>query len=231
MATRLSPPACRGNGVRALLLGLAQLDDPACAGVLARSIGLALLAYVALIAASIWGVHALLAMVHWPGWIAAVLGTVGVVLLAFWLFLPTVMLIATLFIERVARAVDRRHYPFLPPPNPATLAAQMWDGLALALQVLLLNAVAVLLALLLPGIGLVLGIVIGGWAIGRGLFVAVAMRRMGRGAAQELYRRHRLAVLAPGMALAAASMLPGLNLIVPIVGTAAMVHVLNTNLR
>ena len=46
-----------------------------------------------------------------------------------------------------------------------------------------------------------------------------------------LYRRHRIAVLLPGLVLAAAATLPGVNLLVPIVGTAAMVHVLNTNLR
>ena len=218
--------------MRALMLAVAQLDDPACAGVLARSIGLTLLAFVVLLGGSTWGIHALLANIHWmPGWIAAVLGTLGVALLAFWLFLPTVMVIATQFIDPVAAAVDRRHYPFLPPPSPAALHAQVWDGLVLALQILLLNAVAVMLALLLPGIGIVLGIVIGGWAIGRGLFVAVAMRRMGRLAAQELYRRHRIAVLVPGLVLAAAATLPGVNLLVPIVGTAAMVHVLNTNLR
>ncbi len=217
--------------MRALLLALGQLDDPTCLGVLGRSVGLALLAYVALMAGSIWAIHALLADVHWPGWLATVLGTLGVVLLAFWLFLPTVMLIATLYIDRIARAVDRRHYPNLPPPTPATLPAQLWDGLALTLQVLVLNAVAVLLALLVPGIGLVLAILVSGWAIGRGLFVAVAMRRMGRTEAQFLYRRHRIAVLLPGVALAAAATLPGVNLLVPIVGTAAMVHVLNVNLR
>ncbi len=217
--------------MRALLLALGQLDDPACFGVLIRSVGLALLAYVALMAGSIWGIHALLASVHWPGWLAALLGTLGVLLAAFWLFLPTVMLIATLYIDRVAQAVDRRHYPALPPPNPAALPAQLWDGLVLTLQVLVLNAVAVLLALLVPGIGLLLAILVSGWAIGRGLFVAVAMRRMGRADAQLLYRRHRLAVLLPGLLLAAAATLPGVNLLVPIVGTAAMVHVLNGNLQ
>ncbi len=216
--------------MRPLLLALGQLDDPACAGVLMRSVLLALAAYLLLMAGSIWGMRALLAMVHWPGWLAAILGTVGALLAAFWLFLPTVMVIATLFIERIAVAVDRRHYPGLPPPSPAALPAQIWDGLALAVQVLLLNAVAVALALLVPGIGLALAVVISGWAIGRGLFVAVAMRRMGRGEAQALYRRHRLAVLLPGLVLAAASTVPGLNLIVPVVGTAAMVHVLNGNL-
>ena len=217
--------------MRALLLAIAQLDDPACTGVLVRSVGLALLAYAALIGGSIWGIHALLANIHWLGWVAALLGSVGALLLAFWLFLPTVMLIATLYIDRVAFAVDRRHYPYLPPPSPAALHVQLWDGLALALQVLVLNAVAVLLALLVPGIGLVLGIVISGWAIGRGLFVAVAMRRMGRANAQSLYRSHRIAVLVPGLILAGAAMVPGINLLVPIVGTAAMVHVLNHNLR
>ena len=53
------------------------------------------------------------------------------------------------------------------------------------------------------------------------------MRRMGRALAVDLYRRHRLAVLLPGALLALAATVPGLNLLVPVVGTAAMVHVLN----
>lgn len=231
VAWRLSLPASAGNALRALALAVAQLDDPACLGVLVRSVVLALVAYVLLMAGGIWGIQALLSQVHWPRFIAWMLGSAGALLLAFWLFLPTVMLIATLCVERIARAVDRRYYPGLPPPNPAALPAQVWDGLVLAWQILLLNVVAVVAALLLPGIGLILAVLVSGWAIGRGLFVAVAMRRMGRAAAQVLYRRRRLAVLLPGMVLAVAATVPGINLLVPIVGTAAMVHVLNTSLR
>ena len=217
--------------MRALALAIGQLDDPTCFGVLVRSVGLALLAYVLLLAGSIWGVHALLASAAWPGWLAGVVGTLGVALAAFWLFLPTVMLIATLYMERICLAVDRRHYPFLPPPRPAPLTVQFWDGAVLAVQVLLLNGVALVLAFLpVPGVGLVLAILVSGWAIGRGLFVAVAMRRMGWGQAQALYRHNRWAVLLPGMALAVAATLPGVNLLVPVVGTAAMVHVLNRHM-
>ena len=215
----------------ALLLAIGQLDDPACLGVLVRSVVLALVAYVALLAGSIWGVHALLALVHLPAWVAAALGVLGVALAAFWLFLPTVIVIATLYLDRIAAAVDRRHYPLLPRPTPAALPVQLWDGLVLAAQVLLLNAAALLLALLpVPGLGLALAVLVSGWAIGRGLFVAVAMRRMGRGRAQALYRSRRIAVLLPGMLLAVAAGVPGLNLLVPLVGTAAMVHVLNRSL-
>ncbi len=211
----------------ALLLAMGQLDDRAWLGVLLRSLLLALAAYAALLWGSYAAVHAVLASVHWPGWIAGPLATLGVVLLAMWLFLPTVLVISTLFVDRIARAVEWRHYPWLPPPSPAALHAQLWDAATLALQVLLLNGVALLLALLpIPGVGLVLAVLVSGWAIGRGLFVTVAMRRMGRLEAQACYRERRWSVLIPGLLLAIAASVPGVNLLVPLVGTAAMVHVL-----
>ncbi len=224
----LASPAPRSNVLTALVLALGQLDDPACMGALVRSVLLALLAYVLLLAGSIWGVGELLAAYHWPGWLAGIVGAIGVVAMALWLFLPTVVLISTFYIDQVAAAVDARHYPGLPPPTPAPLSVQFWDGLDLAARVLLMNLVALLLAFLpIPGLGFALAILVSGWAIGRGLFVAVAMRRLSRAAAIALYNGHRLAVLVPGVLLAAAAMVPGVNLLVPIVGTAAMVHVLN----
>jgi len=93
--------------------------------------------------------------------------------------------------------------------------------------VLALQLVALVLAVLLPGVGLVLGWLVAGWAIGRGLFMGVAMRRMGRPEALRRYASQRLPVLAQGVMLALAGSVPGLNLLVPVVGTAVMVHVLN----
>ena len=85
---------------------------------------------------------------------------------------------------------------------------------------------ALLLALLLPGIGVLLGWAITAWAIGRGLFVAVAMRRMDREHAIRRYRQQRGAVFAQGLVLALAGSVPGLNLLVPVLGPAMMLHVL-----
>ena len=132
-----------------------------------------------------------------------------------------------MYIERIALAVERRYYPWLPPPQGAPVLHQVWDGLALGLRILLLNCLALALALVLPGIGLLLGWAIAAFAIGRGLFVAVAMRRMPRPAAAALYRRIRPAVLVQGGALALAAYVPLLNLLIPVIGTAAMVHVLD----
>lgn len=210
-----------------LLRALAQFDDPAFIGVLLRSVGLAILSFIAIAAASTWAVQSLLHASGWTGWLVGLVSTAGTALIALWLFLPTAMLIATLYIERISRAVDRRWYPQLPPPNGAALSVQLWDGVALAGRVLLLNLVALVVALAVPGVGLLLGWLISGWAFGRGLFVAVAMRRMGLLQARAAYAELRLPVIGQGVLLAFAGSVPGVNLLVPIVGTAIMVHVLN----
>lgn len=206
---------------------LAQLDDPVFLGVLWRSLAWSAACFVVLAAGSAWAVDRLLDVPGLWAWLVSLLSAVGAALLAFWLFLPVAAVIGTLFFERIAHAVERRFYPAMPPGRPASMAAQAWDGLAVGLRILLLNVLALGLALLLPGVGLLLGWAIGGYAIGRGLFVAVAMRRMDRAEAEAMYRRHRAEVLVQGAVLAAAAYLPLVNLLIPLVGVAAMVHVLD----
>lgn len=206
---------------------LAQLDDPVFLGVLLRSLAWSALCFAVLLFGALWLAQHLLAGHTVWGWLAAVAGGLGAVLLAFWLFLPVAAVLGTLYLERIARAVERRFYPALAPAQGATLAIQAWDGLSVGLRILLLNLLALVLALLIPGVGLLIAWAIGAYAIGRGLFVAVAMRRMSRPEAQALYRRRRLQVLAQGGILALAGYLPLLNLMIPVLGTAAMVHVLD----
>ncbi len=206
---------------------VAQLQDPVFLGVVWRSLLLSAAGFLALLAGSVWGINHVLARPGWLGWLASAAGGIGAALLALWLFVPVALLISTLYMDRVAAAVDRRFYPDLPVPLGAPLAVQAWDGLALGAQVLALQVVALLLAVLLPGVGFALGWLVAGWAIGRGLFMGVAMRRMGRAEALRTYAARRMPVLAQGIALAVAGSVPGLNLLVPVVGTAAMVHVLN----
>ena len=210
-----------------LVRAVTQLDDPVFLGVLFRSLLWSAVCFLALHVGAVWAVHRLFDLHGWLGWAADVIGGIGASLLALWLFLPIAALIGTLYIDRVARAVERRWYPMVPPAAGAPLAAQLWDGVSIAARILLLNVLALIAALILPGIGVVLAWLIGGYAIGRGLFAAVAMRRMPRGAARLLYRRARLPVLIQGCILALAAYVPLLNLLIPVVGTAAMVHVLD----
>jgi CysZ protein len=204
-----------------------QLDDPTFLGVLLRSAGWSLACFATLHVAAIAAIHRLLELHGWLAWTADILGSIGASLLSLWLFLPVAAAIGLMYFDRIALAVERRFYPWLARPDGASLIEQTRDGMAVALKVLALNVVALLLAFLLPGTGLILGWMIAAYAIGRGLFVAVAMRRMPRGMAEALYRARRGVILTQGGILALAAYIPILNLLIPIIGTAAMVHVLD----
>ena len=210
-----------------LARAVAQLDDPVFLRVTARGVLLAGALFALLAVGCGWVLASLAGQHVWLAWLAAALGSVGALVLATWLFVPVAIVMAALFTDQVAAAVERRFYPGLPPARGAPIAEQAWDGILLGLQVLLLNLLGLVLALGSAGLGLALGWLVAGWAIGRGLFVAVAMRRMGRAEARRLYAHRRLAVVIPGVLLALAATVPLLNLFVPVLGAAVMVHVLN----
>ena len=210
-----------------LARAFSQLDDPAFRGVLLRSIAWSVVCFVALHVGAIWMVHRLLALHGFWAWGADVLGSIAASMLALWLFLPVAVAIGTMYFDRIARAVEGRFYPGLPSPDGASVTEQVWDGVVVALKVLGLNVIALILAFLLPGIGLFLAWMIAAYAIGRGLFVAVAMRRMPRPLAESLYRANRIGIWVQGAVLALAAYVPILNLLIPIIGVATMVHVLD----
>jgi CysZ protein len=213
-----------------LARAIGQLDDGAFLGVLARCLAWSAACFVVLHFAAIWAVERVL---HWHGllgWLAGVLASIGASLLAGWLFLPLAAVIGTMYIDRIAAAVERRYYPMLPPARGAPLGSLLWEGVTLGSRILALNVLALVLVLMLPSVGLLLAWAIGAYAIGRGLFVAVAMRRMPRPAAEQIYRNARGIILGYGGIMALAAYLPLLNLFIPLLGTAAMVHVLDLSL-
>lgn len=206
---------------------IGQIDDPAFLRVILASAAWSAVAFAALAAAVGWPIHAALADRGWLAWLGPLLGAITASLAALVLFLPLAAGIASLFTDRIAEAVEARHYPWLRAATPAPLAQQIWDGAVLGLRLLLWQVVALLIAFLLPGAGLLLGWAIAAWGIGRGLFVAVAMRRMDRPTATALYRRRRPAILAQGAVIAACGVVPVLNLFAAVLGIAAMVHVMH----
>ncbi len=217
-----------------ILRAIGQLDDPALLGAVWRSAAWALVALVALGVLLATGgawvagymTEAYPRVAVWLEWLGGAAGAIGAAVAGLFLFVPLATGVATLFVDRIAEAVERRHFPDLPPGEPASLAVQAWDGLALAVRVLAMQLVALVLSLVVPGLGLVLGWLVAAWAIGRGLFMAVAMRRCDRATATAVYRSRRGAVLVQGGLVAAAALVPVVNLIAPVLGLAAMVHVL-----
>ncbi len=205
-----------------------QMTDPVFLGVVLHSVVWSALGFALLAGGLFYGGHALLPDQGWLGWLAGAAGAVGTLILSLWLFLPLATVIASLFVERIAAAVEARYYPGLPPGRPASLLSQTRDAATLGLRVLAMQAVALLATLVPPHVtGLAIGWLIASWAVGRGLFVPVAMLRMDRPTALVLYRSQRTTVIAIGALLTAAGLVPVLNLFAPVLGVAAMVHVLH----
>jgi CysZ protein len=210
---------------------LSQFDDRVFLGVVLRAVAWSALCFALLHLLAVALVREFVAWEGPTGWIADIVAYVGASLLSMWLFVPTAAAIATLYVDRIAAAVEQRFYPDLPPAPGAPVAEQVMDALALAGRMLGLGIVALVLILTIPGIGLACGWAITGYALGRGLFLSVAMRRMPRPEAMAVYRRHRWTVLAPGLVIAIVVWVPVLNLFVPVIAAAAMVHALDAIMR
>jgi uncharacterized protein involved in cysteine biosynthesis len=213
--------------IRALLLAFGQIGDPAFRRPLLLGALLALAGGLGLAWLASWGVGELAGGEGWLATAAAAAGGLLVLFIAWWLFVPLLLGIASLFLDGVAAAVERRHYPALPPASGASTAAQAWSGLVLAAKLAAITLIFLPLSLLLPLIGAVALWAVAAIGLGEGLYLGVAQRRMPVGAAEAQKRARRGEIWALGAVLAALGLVAPLNLLVPVIGTAAMVHLLH----
>jgi len=219
---------------------LAQLDDPKLRQVLWLSILLSLLIFVALWI-GLWALAAVLPLQSIPGvdWLMQTMGAafdwlagflfVGMLLLFTLMLFPAVVtIIVGFFLDKVADAVEDRHYPALPPARNISLSETVISTVRFALVTALVNLIALpfyILLLFLPPMNLVLFYLVNGYLISREYFELVAWRRLEPAAAARLRRSHRGRLQFAGILLALLMTIPIVNLLTPVVGTAFMVHV------
>lgn len=213
--------------IRALVLAFGQVFDPAFRRPLLLGAGLAVAGGVGLAWLVGWGLGEIAGGTGWFASVVAAAGGVLTLFAVFWFFVPLLLAVASLFTDGVAAAVERRHYPALPPPAGAPVPVQAWAGASLALKMAGLALILLPLSLVLPMVGAVALWAVAAIGLGEGLFEGVAMRRMSRTEAAALRRRRRGEVWGMGAALALLALVPPLNLLIPVVGTAAMTHLLH----
>jgi uncharacterized protein involved in cysteine biosynthesis len=211
--------------IGAFLRAAAQLTDSALRRIVWRGLLLS-----AAVLALIWGgVGALLAyttffQLGWLNTATDVLGGLATVVLT-WLFFPAVVTsVLGFFLEDAADAVERRYYQHLSPPRRQPFAELVVSSLKLLASMAVLNLVA-LLFLLLPPVFPFVFYGVNGYLLGREYFEVVAFRRLDPPAAAALRRRYRGTVFLTGVIIAFLLTVPVVNLIAPVLGAAAMVHV------
>jgi CysZ protein len=210
--------------IKALLLGLRQLADPAVQRLLVRCVLLTLATFVVLIGA----VAALLFGLDLTGlsWLDPVLATAGslVVLVLAWLLFPiAVGLTLGLFAEEVVELVERRHYPELPQAPGMSLGAQAYTGARFLILALPLNLIALPLYLI-PGANLPVYLALNGYLLGREYFELVAGQRLPLREVARLRREQRGRLWLAGVLIAMMLLIPVFNLVAPVVAIAFMVH-------
>ncbi len=179
--------------------------------------------------ATLWfGIGEILAHEHlfqarWLDWAARILLGFGALLLTVYLYSAVMLLVASLFLEAVARAVERRWYPGLPQPRRQPLG----ETISLAIGLFGANLLWNLLALplyLIPGANLIVFLLVNGYLLGREYFELAAQRRVDRKTIIVLRRYYRFRLLIGGTVIAALSFVPLANFVTPILATAFMLH-------
>lgn len=205
-----------------------QLGDPALRRVLWISVGIAAALFLLL-----WlGIGWMLANTTFfqTGWLDAVVDVLGglATVVMTWLLFPAVISTTTGFLlDGAVDVVERRHYPQLPPARPQPLEEVLMQSAKFFVVLVLLNGVA-LFFLLVPPLFPFVFLAVNGYLLGREYFELVAARRLDPEEAKTLRRKHGMRLFVAGVLIALLLTVPFVNLLAPLIGTAAMVHVFHS---
>ena len=140
---------------------------------------------------------------------------------------PVAQMFASIFIDRIADAVEAKYYPNVKRDEGASFTELLIAGMSFAVVSLVLNLLAFPLQVASFGIGAVVVLLINGYLTGRTFFELAALRHMDRPAARTLRRQHRIRLFIGGALISLLAMIPILNFFVPLFGAAMMTHEYN----
>lgn len=210
--------------LRSLSLAFAQLPERPLRRAVLLGVGGAVIA----VAGLVWAAVALAARLAHSGqpWLDAVaeaLGGVMALVPAWFLFPLVATMLSSLLLDEVVNAVEKRHYPALPPPQSRSLGDVFRVTFRFIEVALLLNLLALPLYLI-PGVNGVLFYLVNGTLIGRDYFELVALRRLEVEEVSRVRRANSGLLLAAGVIVALLATVPVVNLTMPVVGSAFIAH-------
>lgn len=193
--------------------------------VLLRSVGLTVALFVVVFLAVQGGIAFFLPFV--TGWIETTLEVfAGLALIVGFVFFaaPITALVASLFLDDIAEAVERRDYPGDPPGTPLSIVAGILQAIRFFGVVLAVNIVALML-LLIPGVNIIAFLLANAFLLGREYFELCALRHMPAADMRELRRRNSGQLFLAGLVIAGFLAVPILNFLTPVFATCFMMHV------
>lgn len=202
-----------------------QLGDPAIRRVVWLGVAVSLGVFVLL-----WGAVGFLLtntaffQIGWLDTAIDVLGGVATLAISWFLFPVVISAFIGLVLERVAEAVERRYYPALPPAREIPNSEAIGGSLRFLAITIALNLV-VLVFLIVPPVFPFVFYAVNGYLLSREYFEVVAARRMTAPEVRTLRRREMRRIFPAGVVVTFLLTVPIVNLLAPVIGTAAMVHI------
>ena len=204
--------------------GISQLNDRRTRKV----VWISILAAIFVLAALWTGIGYLLTQttffsIWWLEWVIDFLGGLATLILTWFLFPAVISAVIGFYLDDIADAVEARHYPDLAPtaglPFSATAAVT-----ARFLAVMIFLNLALLVFLLLGPLFPFVFYAANGYLLGREYFELVALRRVDVQTMRSMRRANRGQLLIVGVVVMVLLTIPLVNLLAPVVATAAMVH-------
>ncbi len=210
--------------INAAFKAFGDLLSPDFRSVLFKAIGLTIGLFIAVFA-TVEILISSLTLLPWP-WADTLLAAgTGLALFVafFFLMAPVTAIFAGFFLDDIAGRVERRHYPLDAPGRPLGTAQAVMTALQFAAVVLAVN-IAILPAVFFA-FGAVVLIIANAYLISREYFEMIAMRHMAVAEARALRKENAPAVFTAGFIPALLSLVPFVNLAVPLFATAYFVHI------
>lgn len=219
--------------LKAFLAALGQMTDPRFRSVFLTGIVLTLGVLIGASAGFVWlagwlvGDAATLPFIGEVRWIDDAVSWGSIVLVAIlstFLMIPVASAVTSMFLDRVAQAVEDEHYPQLSAAIPVPVTDALRDTFAFLGVLIVANLLALVLYLIFAPAAPLIFWGLNGFLLGREYFTLVAMRRVGRAEAKLLRSRHLVTIWAAGVLMAIPLSIPVLNLVIPILGAATFTH-------
>ena len=199
------------------------LFTPPFRAVLFKSVGFTIALLVLLIAALVWAFGYFVTLPGWAETTIQWLGGGALVIGSIFLVPPASSLVAGLYLDAIAGAVERQHFPQDPPGRELPVAKSIGLALRFFFVVAAVNILALFL-LLVPGVNLVAFYIGNGYLLGREYFEMAAMRHIPTAEARALRKANRGTVFLGGLIIAGLASVPILNFLTPLFATGFMVR-------
>jgi len=204
----------------------AMIFDRAFIGTVLNALILTLLLFGVLFIGLQYALHYLPTLgSHWVNVAVDFIASILLIVVFVFLGAPVAAIFASLFLDGIAKKVEKNYYPADAPASGAPVWGSFVAGLRLSGAVIAVTFALLPFDILLPGVGSAATIVADAWLLGREFFELAAFRHVSRGTADTIRKRHSFTIFGAGLLIALLSAIPVINFIAPLFGVALMVHV------